>query len=121
MKHWFMKVMLFGVLPVALLAAGWLWLTLQYVYSDGERAGYVQKFSRKGLVCKTWEGQLSMINYPGAAPETFSFTVRDEAMARAINAAVGKRVALHYEQHIGIPSSCFGETSYFVIAVRAIE
>jgi hypothetical protein len=96
------------------------WLALSVSYSSGERAGYVQKFSRKGWVCKTWEGELAMVNLPGAMAEVFPFTVRDEAVAARINGMVGQRVALSYEQHLGLPSSCFGETSYFVVNVKAI-
>ena len=110
------------IILVAVLGFGvWTWFTLTYDYSDGERAGYIQKFSHKGWVCKTWEGEMSMINYPGAAPEIFRFSVRDEKMAKQIEAVVGKRVALHYEQHINVPSSCFGETEYFVTGLRVIE
>lgn len=105
-----------------ILGAGlWTWFTLNYDYSDGERAGYVQKFSRKGWVCKTWEGELALVNLPGAMPEIFRFTVRDDAVARRIQESVGKRVALTYEQHIGVPTTCFGDTQYFVIGVRVIE
>lgn len=110
------------VVLLAILGFGaWTWLTLTYDYSDGERAGYIQKFSRKGWVCKTWEGEMSMINYPGAAPEIFHFSVRDDQTAKAIEAVVGKRVALHYEQHIYVPTSCFGETEYFITGLRVIE
>ena len=109
------------VLTVILGFGAWTWFTLTYNYSDGERAGYIQKFSHKGWVCKTWEGEMSMINYPGAAPEIFRFSVRDDKMAKQIEAVVGKRVALHYEQHINVPTSCFGETEYFVTGLRVIE
>ena len=78
----------------------------------------MQKISDKGWICKTWEGELSLVALPGAAPEKFVFTVRDEQVAKLVNAAVGKRVALTYEQHKGLPSSCFGETEYFVTALR---
>jgi len=105
----------------ATLTAGWTWLTLNYDYSDGERAGYVQKFSRKGWVCKTWEGELALVNLPGAMPEIFRFTVRDDAVARRIQNAIGKRVALTYEQHIGVPTSCFGDTQYFIVDVRIVD
>jgi hypothetical protein len=97
------------------------WITLRYSYSDGERAGYVQKFSRKGWVCKTWEGELAMANLPGALQEVFLFTVRDEAVAERINQSMGERVSLHYEEHRGIPTSCFGETGHFVTDVRPVE
>lgn len=117
----FLKITIVIVLMAVLGFGGWTWFTLTYNYSDGERAGYVQKLSRKGWVCKTWEGELSMINYPGAAPEIFHFSVRDDAVAKQIDAVVGKRVALRYEQHTNVPTSCFGETEYFVIGLRVIE
>jgi len=120
-KQVFLKIAIVVILMVMLGFAGWTWFTLAYNYSDGERAGYVQKLSRKGWVCKTWEGELSMINYPGAAPEIFHFSVRDEKMAKEIEAVVGKRVALSYEQHINVPTSCFGETEYFITGLRVIE
>jgi hypothetical protein len=120
-KQVFLKIAIVVVLMAMLGFAGWTWFTLTYNYSDGERAGYIQKLSRKGWVCKTWEGELSMINYPGAAPEIFHFSVRDDAVAKQIDAVVGKRVALRYEQHINVPTSCFGETEYFIIGLRVIE
>src|SRR5579864_374333 len=99
----------------------YVWATLSYSYSSGERAGYVQKFSHKGWICKTWEGELAMVNLPGAMPEIFRFTVRDDGVAQRINQSMGQRVALHYEQHRGVPSSCFGETEYFVTDVRSVN
>lgn len=112
------------LLLLLLLAAGgfalYAWITLQYDYSEGERAGYIQKFSRKGWLCKTWEGELAMVNLPGAVPEIFQFSVRDDAVAQKINDSMGRRVTLHYEQHIGVPTSCFGETDYFVTEVRDV-
>jgi hypothetical protein len=93
-------------------------LALNWSYSEGERAGFLQKISIKGWVCKTWEGELSMVALPGAAPEKFLFTVRDSAVAVQVNALAGKRVVLTYEQHRGLPTSCFGETDYFVVGVK---
>lgn len=100
------------------LAAAWTWLTLSWVYSEGERAGYVQKFSSKGWLCKTWEGEIAMVTMPGAIPERFQFTVKDDAVAERINALAGHRVVLHYQQHKFIPLSCFGETEYFVVDAK---
>ena len=108
------------VLLVLLAATGYTWFTLSYSYSTGERAGFMQKLSKKGWICKTWEGELSMVSLPGAAPEKFEYSVRDDAVAARINAAVGQRIALTYEQHKGIPTSCFGETEYFVTDVKVI-
>jgi len=112
-------VVLLLFLPAALMA-GYTWVALHYAYSSGERAGYVQKISEKGWLCKTWEGELAMTTVPGTAPQIFQFSVRDDAMARKIMEAAGQRVALVYEQHKGVPSSCFGETEYFITGVRPI-
>lgn len=105
--------------PVA-LAAGYTWATLAYSYSSGERVGYVQKLSRKGWFCKTWEGELAMATVPGVAPEVFTFSIRSDAVAEQVNRVQGQRVALYYAQHRGVPSRCFGETEYFVTGVRHI-
>jgi hypothetical protein len=113
-------ILLAVLLVPALLFALYTWITLAYDYSDGERAGYVQKFSRKGWLCKTWEGELAMANLPGAMPEIFRFTVPDDAVAARINESMGQRVSLRYEEHRGVPTSCFGETSYFVNGVRRV-
>lgn len=95
--------------------------TLNWSYSTGERAGYVQKFSEKGWLCKTWEGELAMVNVPGAMQERFEFSVRDDVVAQHLLGSMGKRVALTYEQHKGVPTDCFGETEYFVTAVKVLE
>lgn len=99
----------------------YIWAMLNWSYSDGERAGYVQKFSRKGWICKTWEGELAMVSMPGTMSEKFYFTVRDATVAAHINQSLGKRVSITYEQHIGLPSTCLGDTEYFVTNVRVVE
>jgi hypothetical protein len=99
----------------------YVYMALNWSYSSGERAGFLQKVSHKGWICKTWEGELSLVAMPGAAPEKFLFTVRDEAIAQKVSAAAGKRVTLNYEQHKGLPSSCFGDTDFFVVDVKEIE
>lgn len=105
----------------ALLFAAYTWVTLNWSYASGERAGFVQKFSHKGWVCKTWEGELAMVSMPGTMSEKFYFTVRDDALASKINDSLGKKVALTYEQHRGIPSSCFGDTEYFLTEIKLLE
>jgi hypothetical protein len=91
---------------------------LRYVYSAGDRAGFLQKFSRKGWLCKTWEGQLAIVSLPGTAPEIFYFTVRNDSVAHVIEQNVGRRVDLTYQQHSGVPTSCFGDTQYYVIGIK---
>ena len=105
------------VVPAALFAL-WTWITLSYTYSTGDRTGYVRKISQKGWLCKTWEGQLAMVNMPGERADLFDFSVREDSVARQIAQAEGQRVSLHYEQHRGVPTACFGETEYFVTSVR---
>lgn len=110
----------FIVVPLVLFAV-YTWAVLNWSYSSGERAGYVQKFSKKGWLCKTWEGELAMVNMPGTLSEKFYFTVHDDAVADKINNSLGKRVSLTYDQHVGVPSSCFADTEYFVKNVRVVE
>ena len=117
------KLPLFLLLFLIVVIGGfalYLWSALHLSYSNGERAGYVQKFSRKGWVCKTWEGELAMVNLPGTMPELFRFSVRDDAVAASVNQSLGQRVRLHYEQHKGVPGNCFGETEYFVNKVEPV-
>jgi hypothetical protein len=108
------------LLPV-LAAGAYLWFVLTWSFSSGERAGYVQKLSRKGWLCKTWEGEMALVSMPGTVAEKFPFTVRSDEVARQINESIGARVALTYEQHIGIPTTCYGETQYFVNAVKIVQ
>jgi hypothetical protein len=96
-------------------------LAFSWSYSEGERAGILQKFSRKGWVCKTYEGELAMSIVPGVTPTIWDFSVRDEAVVPRLNAAIGKRVALHYSEHPGIPTTCFGHTAYFVDSVTVMQ
>lgn len=117
------KLITAAVVAAPILAfATYTWSALTYSYSAGERGpGYVQKFSKKGWLCKTWEGELALLPLPGTfSPERFNFTVRDDVIAQYVNATLGKRVVLTYQQHKGIPTTCFGETEYFVTAVKVI-
>jgi len=108
------SIFAFVIIAAVALFALYTWVVLHWSYSEGERAGYLQKLSRKGWLCKTWEGEILLSSMPGAIPERFAFTVRDENVVRQLQAAMGQRVQLTYEQHIGVPTSCFGETEYFV-------
>jgi len=108
------SIFAFVIIAAVALFALYTWVVLHWSYSEGERAGYLQKLSRKGWLCKTWEGEILLSSMPGAIPERFAFTVRDENVVRQLQAAMGQRVQLTYQQHIGVPTSCFGETEYFV-------
>lgn len=114
----FMRFILTAVAIVLGVLGLWTLFTLNWSFSEGERAGYVQKLSERGWICKTWEGEMAMVTMPGTVAEKFYFTVPDDAVAKKINATVGSRVVLHYEQHRWIPISCFAETEYFVTDVK---
>jgi hypothetical protein len=103
-------------LPALVIAAlvAWPWITLHWSYSDGERVGVLQKLSRKGWICKTYEGEIAMYVVGGVAPQLWDFTVRDPKVAELLNRHLGQRVRLHYAEHRGVPSACFGDTTYFV-------
>src|SRR5512139_111368 len=112
---------LVGLVVVIALVVGYFAVVLNWNYSTGERAGWVQKFSKKGWLCKTWEGEIALVTMPGTSQEKFLFTVRDDAVAEQVNTAMGKRVSLHYEEKVGLPTSCFGETRHFVTGVKIVE
>ena len=115
-----MKGFVIGIVVLVALVAGYFAVVLYWSYSTGERAGWVQKFSNKGWLCKTWEGELALVSLPGTSVEKFQFTVRDDAIAAQINKVMGQRVSLHYEEKVGLPTSCFGETRYYVTGVTAM-
>lgn len=117
----FARLLLIFIGLVLVLSFAWTWFSLSWSYADGERAGYVQKFSNRGWICKTWEGEIAMVTMPGAIPEKFEFTVREESVVQQINALAGKRVVLHYRQHKFVPTTCFGETEYFVDGAREVQ
>lgn len=119
-RRWVLTILGVVVVVPAVLLAAWTAIALNWSYSHGERAGYIQKFSEKGWLCKTWEGQIAMVNVPGANQERFDFSVRDDSVAAQITRLMGSRVAISYDQHQGVPGTCFGETEYFVTAVKAV-
>src|SRR5258708_22549053 len=121
--RWVMILLLLGVVCGGL----WTWLTLAWAYADGERAGVLQKFVRRGWVCKTYEGEVALYygggQYlrPGSSPQLWDFSVRDKAVAEQLNKAVGRRVQLHYTEHTGIRTTCFADTRYFVDKVTVTD
>jgi hypothetical protein len=102
-------------------AAAYLLVAFNYSYSDGSRAGYVQKFSKKGWICKTYEGELAMTTVPGVAPVLWNFSIWEDKVAKDLERVMGKRVVLHYKEYRYLPTACFGETPYFVDRVEAQE
>jgi hypothetical protein len=120
-RHWRLITIILAVLVPVVIFALWAWVTLGYAYASEDRAGFVQKIAKRGWLCKTWEGELAMSNQPGAMPEIFKFTVRNDSLAHVLENNLGKRVTVTYEQHRGVPTSCFGETQDYITNVRINE
>ncbi len=115
------RVLLWLVLLLVVLSVLWTMFTLSWSYGDGERAGVLQKFSRKGWICKTYEGELALYVVGGVSPEIWHFSVREESLAASINQTIGQRVRLHYTEHPLVPTTCFAETRYFVDKAEPIK
>ena len=120
-RHWRKITVLSVILVPIFIFAAWAAITLSYAFSTGERAGFAQKLSKRGWICKTWEGELAMVNLPGAMPEIFRFSIRNDSIARVLERNLGKRVSISYAQHRGVPTSCFGETDYYITNVRILD
>jgi len=113
-----MKIFIGIIVGLILALAGFTWLTLHWSYSDGERAGLLQKFSRRGWICKTYEGEMVLATVATVNAEKFLFTVRDADIAKQLTSYIGDHITVHYEQRKWIPTSCFGDTEYFVTSVQ---
>jgi hypothetical protein len=120
-RRWGLTVLVLILVVPALIFGAWAWVTLNYSYSKGDRAGYIQKLSRKGWLCKTWEGELAMVNLPGTMPEIFYFSVRNDSTAHLLQKNIGKRVSIAYEEHRGVPTTCFAETPYYITNMRLVD
>jgi hypothetical protein len=119
-RRWPWVVLAVVVVIPTLMMFAWAELALNWTYSAGSRAGFIQKFSQKGWLCKTWEGEIAMVNMPGASQERFAFSVRDDSIAKEITRLMGSRVSIDYQQHRGVPGTCFGETEYYVTGVKVL-
>ena len=108
------------VAVVVLLAALWTFFAYKWAYSEGERAGVLQKFSKKGWLCKTYEGEIAQYVVGGVGPQIWYFSVRDDALADELYKHVGVNVQLRYTEHRGLPTNCFGDTSHFAVSVAPV-
>ena len=120
-RRWLSGVLIGVPLLAVVVGGAWTWFTLNWSYSEGERAGILQKFSRKGWICKTYEGELALYIVGGVAPEIFYFSTRDPELAKELSKNVGRQVRLHYSEHRGIPTNCFAETPYFADSFTLVQ
>jgi hypothetical protein len=108
-----------------LVVFGVLYALTGWSFSDGERAGTISKFSRRGYLFKTYEGVLNVGGFSGETgsltPQYFDFSVKDEAVAKQITNAVktGQRVTLHYEEKI-LKFPWNGETKYYITGLEVV-
>ena len=95
-------------------------LAFSWSYSEGERAGHPAEVQPTGLGLQDVRGRAGHVHRPGVTPTIWEFSVRNEAVVPRLSAALGKRVVLHYREHPGIPTTCFGHTPYFVDSVSVM-
>lgn len=117
----FGKIGLIFIVIIVLTPILWTWFSLSWAYSEGERAGVLQKFSKKGWLCKTYEGELALYVVGGVAPQIWHFSTRDDDLAKTLSQAVGQQIRLHYTEHRGVPTNCFAETPYFAQSFQRID
>ncbi|MGI9245521.1 MAG: hypothetical protein ACR2I8_02280 [Steroidobacteraceae bacterium] len=116
-KSWLLGSLFGALVLIGLYTAFMLWFS----YSEGERAGVLQKFSKRGWLCKTYEGELALYVVGGVAPQIWQFSVRDDALAEQLHKAVGQQLRVRYEEHRGVPTTCFAETDYYASSFEVIE
>ena len=115
------RIGLIAIVIVLLIPVLWTWFSLSWAYSEGERAGVLQKFSKKGWLCKTYEGELALYVVGGVAPQIWHFSTRDADLAKALSQTVGQQIRLSYTEHRGVPTNCFAETPYFAQSFQRID
>jgi hypothetical protein len=119
--RWFFAILLLIVIGLGVF--------VMYVpYSEGVRAGTVLKISKRGVVFKTYEGQLDLETFGAAMDprnplsQAFMFSVRDEQVVKQLEevSLSGERVNLRYEEKF-IKLFFLGETEYFVVGVERTD
>nr|WP_298716865.1 hypothetical protein [uncultured Steroidobacter sp.] len=120
-RRWLKRLVIWGLVLLIVLGSAWTWFTLNWAYSEGERAGVLQKFSRKGWLCKTFEGELALYIVGGVAPQIWHFSTRDPKLAEELTKNVGQDMRLQYTEHRGVPTTCFAETPYFATGFTVIQ
>jgi hypothetical protein len=116
------KFVLYFLLIVMLVLGSFIYWKYYFTYSDGYRAGLLQKFSRKGNVFKTYEGEMILSSVQSnanvtIASEKFFFSVTDKNIALQLEKIQGESIVVHYlEKNGAFPWN--GESYYFVDSVR---
>lgn len=122
-----MRKFLTFLLVLAIIALLSVFGLSKFVYSSGERAGTISKFSHRGYLFKTYEGELNVGGFSGQTgnltPQIWLFSVpENEKVVKVLDEAVtsGKRVKLRYEEHL-FSFFWVGDTKYYVIDAAFAE
>ncbi len=120
-----LKKILVGIVFLLVLALVITFLVFNFKYSEGSRAGVLMKFSKRGYVFKTYEGELNTggvgnIANTAQVNQVWNFSVKEEGFADTLHFYEGKKVILFYQQKIKhLPWQ--GETDYFVNRVQEVK
>ena len=119
------KIGYWGLVVVIVLIVAIGYFKYGFIYSKGYRAGLLQKFSEKGLIFKTYEGEMILSSVQSntnvaIASEKFLFSVTDEMVAKQMEQIQGKQVVVHYKEKNGaLP--WIGDSYYIVDSVRVAD
>jgi len=118
------KFLLWTLIILLVLAGPFVYWKYFFTYSEGYRAGLLQKFSYRGNIFKTYEGEMILSSVESSrnvalASEKFHFSVKDHAIADKMEQLEGFFIVVHYRQKNGV-LAWDGETPYFVDSVRVI-
>ena len=115
-------VMVIFLIALALLAL-FIWWNYYFTYSEGNRYGLLQKFSHRGNMFKTYEGELILSSVRGnqnvtIASEKFFFSVTDENIAKKLDELQGQNITVHYLEKKSV-AFWRGDSRYIVDSVSA--
>jgi hypothetical protein len=117
------KRIFYYVITLLVIVIGiWIYWAFFFTYSDGYRAGMLQKFSRKGTIFKTYEGEMILSSVQSnknvaLASEKFLFSVSNKAIAGQLEQMQGKTIVVHYtEKNNALPWR--GDSRYVVSSVK---
>ena len=115
------KVIKWLLIIIVIIGLSVIYWKYFFTYSEGYRAGLLQKFSSKGTLFKTYEGEIILSSVQtttnmAIASEKFYFSVTKEDVARKIEKLQGESVVVHYTEKNGtLPWN--GESPYIVDSV----
>ncbi|HCE59162.1 MAG TPA: hypothetical protein DER09_15345 [Prolixibacteraceae bacterium] len=119
------KILYWILFVLVIVIAAFIYFKYAFDYSKGYRAGLLQKFSEKGVVFKTYEGEMILSSVQSnanvaIASEKFLFSVADESVAKQMEQIQGKNVVVHYREKKGtLPWR--GDSPYIVDSVKVAD